>query len=208
MPLSTLSVASVFTGVFHAKSHDGPCFPVAAHACICSRGCPTTACPRCKSRDGMGLGTWGCKASHLCNVRADRELGDATRSATARVTMLTFLTFRATHVRNIFVKRPQRAYWREVNRIAHLATTVRSVGTRLPLHCVVAGDRNSTAEHHLEKYGVRILSGTFLEPPSWASKWHKQARVHLSSAAQSRHSDILPAARPHHSPSTSSVPWH
>ena len=142
-----------------AKSFTGPCFPVAADACICSRGCPTTACPRCKQAAGMGLGSWGCKRSFFCDKRRD-----ASASALPRVNLLTFLTFRVVYVRNVFAKKPQRAYQREVRRIAHLASSVRRVGSRLPFHCVVAGDRNQTQERHLESVGVRIVSGRCLQP--------------------------------------------
>ena len=134
----------------------GPCFPVAADACICSRGCPTTACPRCKQTAGMGLGSWGCKRSSFCD-HGGVQGGAAALSASAlpRATLLTFLTFRAAHVRNVFAKKPQRAYMREVKRIAHLASTVRRVGSRLPFHCVVAGDRNQTQERYLESVSVQ-----------------------------------------------------
>ena len=144
-----------------AKSFTGPCFPVAADACICSRGCPTTACPRCKQAAGMGLGSWGCKRSSFCDN--DGAQSRAAASALPRVTLLTFLTFRAAYVRNVFAKKPQLAYMREVRRVSHLASSVRRVGSRLPFHCVVAGERNQLQERHLESVGVRIVSGRCLQ---------------------------------------------
>ena len=207
---------------FAAKSFTGPCFPVAADACICSRGCPTTACPRCKQAAGMGLGSWGCKRSIFCdNDGAQSRAAATSASALPRVTLLTFLTFRAAYVRNVFAKKPQRAYIREVRRIAHLASSVRRVGSRLPFHCVVAGDRNQTQERYLESVGVRIVSGrylqpylieaatlcdrgcnpmsqrlhpyrtSFLEPPRWASKWHKQSFNKLGALAMTQFDKVI-----------------
>lgn len=113
----------------------------------------------------MGLGSWGCKRSFFCdNDGVQSRDAATTASALPRVTLLTFLTFRAAYVRNVFAKKPQRAYQREVRRIAHLASSVRRVGSRLPFHCVVAGDRNQTQERHLESVGVRIVSGRCLQP--------------------------------------------
>jgi hypothetical protein len=177
---------------FRSKDFTGPCFPVAADACICSRGCPTTACPRCKNTSGMGLGTWGCKRSFLCDQASTAPPGGW--QPRTRVTLLAFLTFRAAYVRNIFAKKPQRAYWREVKRIAHLASTVRSVGSRLPFHCVVAGDRDGNqteGERYLETFGVRMLNGTFLEPPRWASKWHKQSFNKLGALAMTQFDKVI-----------------
>ena len=233
MPLSTRDLTHrpaprVGKSGFAAKSFTGPCFPVAADACICSRGCPTTACPRCKQAAGMGLGSWGCKRSFFCDNDGIQSRAAATNAgALPRVTLLAFLTFRAAYVRNVFAKKPQRAYIREVRRISHLASSVRRVGSRLPFHCVVAGDRNQTQERHLESVGVRIVSGrclqpylieaatrcdrgcnpmsqrphpydrtSFLEPPRWASKWHKQSFNKLGALAMTQFDKVIVLPNP------------
>jgi len=137
----------------------------------------------------MGLGSWGCKRSSFCDN--DGAQSRAAASALPRVTLLTFLTFRAAYVRNVFAKKPQLAYMREVRRVAHLASSVRRVGSRLPFHCVVAGERNQLQERHLESVGVRIVSGSFLEPPRWASKWHKQSFNKLGALAMTQFDKVI-----------------
>lgn len=111
----------------------------------------------------MGLGSWGCKRSSFCDNDGAQSRAAASVKALPRVTLLTFLTFRAAYVRNVFAKKPQLAYMREVRRVAHLASSVRRVGSRLPFHCVVAGERNQLQERHLESVGVRIVSGRCMQ---------------------------------------------
>ena len=182
-----------------AAARNNPCFPLHPDYCPCSAGCTTTACPRCEGPK-VGAGTWHCRPTHLCN--ASNSVDDAVAalpptflSATLRVTMLAFLAFRREHVRNAFKKKPhhwRKAYAREVNRIAYLADTARAAGTRLPLHVVVAGDRNRTTEDWLARTrGVGFVEAAYVEPPRWASRFHKQSFNKISALALTQFDKVI-----------------
>ena len=92
---------------------------------------------------------------------------------TGKATFLLSLIFNQSHVRNVFVKHPEKAYQRELNRILWFVSSARKVATRLPIHVMVAGDRYPVGEQRLLQSGVGIVNGSTIEPPPWASKWHK-----------------------------------
>ena len=143
---------------------------------------------------------WPCVASKLCveadppdppafwttarPMRAAAEAADAAAVASrstdllsasdgGRTTFLLFLAFNSSLVRNLFAKNPQRAREREVGRILWFAHTARMVSTRLPIHVVVAGERDPTSESRLKRAGLKLLDGPMVPTPQWASKWHR-----------------------------------
>lgn len=97
----------------------------------------------------------------------------ASRGSHAGITYLFFLSFNASLVRNSFARSPWMARGREVNRVLWFMHTARAVGTRLPVHAIVAGDRDAVSEAKLERAGVRLLSGPMVSTPAWASRWHR-----------------------------------
>lgn len=89
------------------------------------------------------------------------------------VTFLLFLAFNASFTRGFFTSRPWRARDREVNRALWFVHTAHAVGTRLPIHAVVAGERHAASEARLIQAGVKLLHGTLVPPPPWASSFHR-----------------------------------
>ena len=128
---------------------------------------------------------WPCTPSRLCFERVPLELDDeaslgeqasehsGSMSGSHGVTFLLFLAFNSSLVRNVFAARPERARDREVNRAVWFAHTAKLVGTRLPIHAVVAGQRDERSEKRLRDAGVRLLAGPMIPTPAWASKWHR-----------------------------------
>ena len=127
-----------------------------AHGCSCSIGQCYTA--------------WRCQPSQLC------KSAKATLTTTLpKASILLFLTFNASLVRNKYRYKPQKAYRRELNRIKLFAASARRVQTTLDINVVVAGDRNQTAEAKLrDQHGIGIIATDYVHPPEWASPYHRQ----------------------------------
>ncbi|EOD24677.1 hypothetical protein EMIHUDRAFT_450577 [Emiliania huxleyi CCMP1516] len=161
-------------------------FNYTADSCPCSLGgCtslwPCTASRLCFKHD---LPSAAVAASHraaaLGSATASSDLdGDGGGRGSHGVTYLFFLSFNRSLVRNAFASNPWKARAREVNRVLWFMHTARAVGTLLPVHAVVAGDRDAASEAKLEAAGsaaaagVRLLSGPMVPSPAWASKWHR-----------------------------------
>ena len=56
----------------------------------------------------------------------------------------------------------------------------RRVNTTLPIHVVVGGERNTTAEARFEALGAKILPVNIIPPPPWTSTFHKASFQRLS----------------------------
>ena len=135
--------------------------------CVCTQGCPTS---------------WrGCRPSGLCSP-TDRSTGSSSIAPAAdppaRVAILVYLAFKRAHMRRIFTVVPsgaERAYRRELRRIRCFVASAKLAQTRLPIYAVVSGERNVTADGEalLLADGVGLLEAPFVEPPRWASSYHK-----------------------------------
>eukprot|EP00966_Prymnesium_polylepis_P162669 3759438-Prymnesium_polylepis.1 len=103
-----------------------------AQACLCSQGCPTS---------------WlSCRPSWLCGANASSSELPPEHPPTRNVAVLLYLTFRTADVRHKYAAKPWHAYRRELRRITWFLHTARRENVTLPIHVVVAGDRNVTAE--------------------------------------------------------------
>ena len=69
--------------------------------------------------------------------------------------------------------RPHAAYDRELQRILWFVKSARRVKTTVPIHVVVGPERDEKKEALLLKQGVRVTVGPVVEPPRWASKYHR-----------------------------------
>ncbi|KAL1522083.1 hypothetical protein AB1Y20_021726 [Prymnesium parvum] len=130
-----------------------------ADECLCSRGCPTS---------------WlGCRPSRLCSVNGTGLSTDTQIASSRKVSILLYLTFTTRDVRHRYAAQPYRAYKRELRRIMWFLHTARRENVSLPIHVVVAGDRNLTAEAELVQLGAHILETTMVQAPRWTSSFHK-----------------------------------
>lgn len=124
-----------------------------ADQCMCSAGCSST---------------FACTPSRLCaskSVQPEQVPGTA---------MLIFLHFNRRFVRLKHATQPEVAYLREMHRIEWLLRSIRQVQTSLPVHVVVAGDRNASFERRLLELGVAsIVESPAVPPPRWTSYFHK-----------------------------------
>ena len=135
-----------------------PCRP-SASACLCSQGCPTS---------------WlGCRPSWLCAANVSSSAVPAPHRITQNVAVLLYLTFSMKDVRHKYAGNPWRAYKRELRRITWFLHTARRENVSLPIHIVVGGDRNLTAEAGLVELGARILETAMVAAPPWTSLFHK-----------------------------------
>ena len=123
-----------------------------ADGCMCSRGCQST---------------YACSPSALCSRPEARPSG-----AALKVPIVLFLQFNESLVRHKYAAHPATAYRREFNRILWFVESARRVQTRMPLYVAVGGRRNHSAEAHLQRLGVGIVSLPFVAPPSWSSLFH------------------------------------
>lgn len=123
-----------------------------ADGCMCSRGCQST---------------YACSPSALCSRPEARPSGVA-----LKVPIVLFLQFNESLVRHKYAAHPATAYRREFNRILWFVESARRVQTRMPLYVAVGGRRNHSAEAHLQRLGVGIVSLPFVVPPSWSSLFH------------------------------------
>ena len=123
-----------------------------ADGCMCSRGCQST---------------YACSPSALCSRPEARPSGTA-----LKVPIVLFLQFNESLVRHKYAAHPATAYRREFNRILWFVESARRVQTRMPLYVAVGGRRNHSAEAHLQRLGVGIVSLPFVVPPSWSSLFH------------------------------------
>ena len=123
-----------------------------ADGCMCSRGCQST---------------YACSPSALCS-RTEVRASDAT----LKVPIVLFLQFNESLVRHKYAANPAIAYRREFNRILWFVESARRVQTRMPLYVAVGGRRNHSAEAHLQRLGVGIVSLPFVAPPLWSSLFH------------------------------------
>ena len=133
--------------------------------CLCTQGCPTS---------------WrGCRPSALCSPTGQRtRLPPALPEPTGRVAILVYLAFKRAHTRRIFRVLPsgaEKAYRRELRRIRCFIASAKLVKTRLPIYVAVSGERNVAADGEalLRADGVGILEAPFIDPPQWASTYHK-----------------------------------
>ena len=140
-----------------------------ANGCMCSSGCQST---------------FACRPSALCS-----QLAAGPRSRD--VPILMFLHFNRTHVRHKHSRRPMQAYEREVNRLVWLLRSAQRVGTSLPLHVVVAGDRNASAEDRLRQHGATITESTTVDAPRWSSSFHKFSFSRIAALAMTQFRKVI-----------------
>ena len=127
-----------------------------ASECMCSAGCQST---------------FACTPSHFCGRRHTLQQKAAVEPGTA---ILIFLHFNRSLVRLKHVGKTDMAFTREMHRIEWLLRSVRKVQTRLPVHIVVAGERNASAEANLVRLGATsIIETEAVPPPVWSSLFHK-----------------------------------
>ena len=124
--------------------------------CMCSNGCQST---------------WQCKPSRMCGGDGSERL--VSRAAAAEVPLLLFLHFNRSQLRHRFAGRPMDAYAREARRIEWLIRSARLVNTSMPIHVVVGGDRSAEGEARLRRLGAQITPSAVVQPPRWASSFHK-----------------------------------
>ena len=168
-----------------------------ADSCPCSLGCQSL---------------WPCTPSRLCWERdppnaARTTIPDPrTAAATGDATLLLFLAFNSSLVRNVFQAHPERARDREVNRVLWFAQTARSVDTQLPIHVVLAGERDAASESRLLKAGLRLIEGPMVPTPAWASKWHRLSFNKIAALSFTQFSKVRVGLSPQSDPQSSAAP--
>ena len=115
--------------------------------------------------------SWSCRASKLCTTLPPPPA--ASPPASVRAAFLLFLAFNRSLIRSKFAARPHAAYDRELQRILWFVKSARRVKTTVPIHVVVGPERDEKKEALLLKQGVRVTVGPVVEPPRWASKYHR-----------------------------------
>ena len=85
-------------------------------------------------------------------------------------TILIAYTFDRRRMRHTMLQDPFQGYASSMTKILTLVLSLRHVGTRLPVHLLVGGERHSAYESVLRRHGVRILDGARyrLRVPRWA----------------------------------------
>ena len=103
------------------------------------------------------------------------------------------LVFFADQVRDRYRRVPRDAYTREFRRIRNLLTSMRYVGTTLPVTVLVGGNRSLEHERELvyAHPHVRLHPVTPFPTPSWASKWHRHSFQKLSAMGLTRYERVL-----------------
>ena len=107
------------------------------------------------------------------------------------VAILVFLHFNATYVRLKHAHHPGIAYLREIHRLEWLLKSARDVKTRIPVHVVVAGDRNASAEAFLQSLGAQIIESPHVRPPRWASWFHKHSFGRIAALALTQFRKVI-----------------
>lgn len=106
--------------------------------------------------------------------------------------MLIFLHFNRSFVRLKHASRPDMALRREIHRIEWLLRSATSVRTRLPIHIVVSGERNTSLEASLLRLGASaITESPAVLPPRWASWFHKHSFARLAALALTQFRKVI-----------------
>jgi len=186
------------------------CHTGRANGCLCSNGCPTSWL-RCRPSKLCNASAAALGAPPLLpwpNVSdcltADNVIAEdhGVPRRTGDVAILLYLTFKSTTVRRRFMatsttKRssyfnsPLHAYTRERRRIECFLHSALRVRTHLPIYIVVGGERNLTQEARLTALGARILPGPFVEPPPWASSFHRMSFNRISALSFTQFSKVI-----------------
>ena len=137
-----------------------------ADRCMCSSGCSST---------------FACTPSPMCESAALARTPDAMMADTA---ILLFFHFNRTMLRLKHLGRPDMALSRELHRLEWLLRSVRRVRTQLPVHVVVAGERNASLEARLVELGATsVIESPPVRPPRWTSAFHKLSFSRIAALA-------------------------
>lgn len=150
--------------------------------CVCSyntterherlpRCIPSASCAKYAEPMGV-LDSWGTLAS-------DALLDDAIKQSS---TFLIVYNFQREHVRYWYRADPFRSYLNSMRLISRLIISLRRVGTQLPIHLLMSGERHAGFEQQLvERLGVGVLStGIRIPVPRWSNPFHRGSFAKLA----------------------------
>ena len=147
------------SGVLRSDSALETCLPTPLCTKAVNNALTTVATPNARVRSAL---------SPVVAVAAAPLQGGAAPS------IVLFLVFDKELIRAKYKGKAEAAYEREFKRARQLLLSLRSVGTTLPVHIVVGGDRVPHKESRLTRLGARLLPiKERLKPPPWASEYYR-----------------------------------
>ena len=131
--------------------------------------------PRCHAGPGCG----NCASPQPSRARPARD---------AAVVM--FYGYVPRHVRTNR-QTPLKQYLGDMMLLLRLVLSLRRVGTSLPMHLYLSGDRHAKYERPFEEQGVHLSEAPYTNPAHWANGWHAGTFAKLHALSLSAFDTVL-----------------
>ena len=165
------------------RTGSGPkCSVSSANDCLCSKACKSLR--------------YKCRPSSLCDA-----MSLMSPSRTNRTAIVISLVFHHSYVRKRFRSNTTGAFVREYHRVQHLLSSLKRVRTKLPIVVMVGGHRFPQVEEELGRRlrdraaaaggAVIVRPVPFVQPPRWASKWHRLSFQKLAAFHLAEYSSVI-----------------
>lgn len=124
-----------------------------------------------------------CRAGPACGNCASPQPSRARQARNAAVAL--FYGYVPAHVRVHNRQTPLKQYLGDMMLLLRLVLSLRRVGTSLPVHLYLSGDRHAKYERLFEEQGVQLSDAPYVNPAHWANPWHAGtfAKLHALSLA-------------------------
>jgi hypothetical protein len=101
------------------------------------------------------------------------------------------LGFNRTNVRPSFRHRPEKSYEDTATLVLRCVLSLRRVGTALPIHLLVSGERDARREGVIAAHDVRIEPVPPVRAPAWASPWMRGTFAKFAALSLTRFQRII-----------------
>jgi alpha-N-acetylglucosamine transferase len=86
---------------------------------------------------------------------------------------------------------PLKQYLGDMLLLLRLVLSLRRVGTSLPMHLYLSGDRHAKYERLFEEQGVHLSDVPYVNPAHWANPWHAGTFAKLHALALAAFDTVL-----------------
>eukprot|EP00966_Prymnesium_polylepis_P212812 4928748-Prymnesium_polylepis.1 len=157
------------------------CTPAVACSCMCSEHrdpysvARRALLPRCRS----GEACRGCTAVQQQH------------SSYAGAAIVIVYAYKPDRVRSLYQQAPLGQYLKDMMLIVRLVLSLRRVGTTLPIHLLLAGERREKFERILRELGVQVSDSPYIRPAPWANSFHAGSFAKLHALALGQFDRVL-----------------
>ena len=136
-----------------------------------------------------------CVPSMACDSTANTSSASVSAAELAGATILIVFNHDPGAVRYWYKSDPFRSYLNSMRLIFRLVLSLQQVGTRLPIHLLISGERSEPFEASLRARGVTLLEAAgprfHISTPPWASSHHRGSFHHLKVLALTQFRQLI-----------------